>query len=103
MKLIDQAAESAKVVLKPRRVGRTIRVGVMKGLSSPCILPYLKRFENVTAEEFDTFSLVALDKYDCVFLPDNSYDKGMYFDVVRAYVERGGGGAFLEGSLCGHK
>ena len=103
LKLIGQAAASAQVVLKPRRIGRTIRVGVMKGLSSPCILPYLERFENVTAEEFDTFSLASLDRYDCVFLPDSSYDKGMYFDVVRAYVERGGGGVFLEGSLCGHR
>ena len=103
LKLIDQAAESAKVVLKPRRVGRTIRVGVMKGLSSPCIMPFLGRFANVAAEEFDTFSLASLDRYDCVFLPDNSYDKAQYFDVVKAYVERGGGGVFLEGSLCGHK
>ena len=103
LKLIDQAAESAKVVLRPRRIGRTIRVGVKKGLSSPCILSYLERFENVTAEAFDAFSLASLDRYDCVFLPDNSYDKGLYFDVVRAYVERGGGGVFLEGALCGHK
>ena len=103
LKLIDQTAESAKVVLKPRRVGRTIRVGVMKGLTSPCILPYLEQFENVTAEEFDTFSLAELDRYDCVFLPDVSYDKSVYFSAVKAYVERGGGGVFLEGALCGHK
>ena len=27
----------------------------------------------------------------------------MYFDAVKAYVEKGGGGVFLEGPLCGNK
>ena len=103
MKLIDQTAASAQVVMKPRRIGRKVKVGVMKGLSSPCILLWLERFENVAAEEFDVLSLAALDKYDCVFLPEKPYDKDVFASAVKAYVEKGGGGVFLEGGLCGHR
>jgi len=103
MKLIDQTAASAQVVMKPRRIGRKVKVGVMKGLSSRCILTWLEQFENVAAEEFDVFSLASLDKYDCVFLPEKPYDKDVFASAVKAYVEKGGGGMFLEGGLCGHK
>ena len=103
LKLIDEAAASAQILLSPRRIGRKVKVGVMKGLSSPCILPWLEQFENVAAEEFDVLSLAALDRYDCVFLPEKPYDKDLFASTVREYVEKGGGGVFLEGALCGHK
>lgn len=100
---IDRTTEAAKVVLKPRRIGRTIRVGLLKGFSTPCVRPYLERFENVTVEEFDSVTLAQLDRFDCVFLPEKPYEKDVYFPSVKAYVEKGGGGVFLEGALCGNK
>jgi len=38
-----------------------------------------------------------------VFLPSKPYDKAEFFLNLKRYVEQGGRGVYLEGSLCGHR
>ena len=100
--LIDRTESSARVTLSPRKIGRFVKLGVFTGDGAKCIKPYFDRFENVKAEVFDSLTLAELDRFDCVFLPACDYDKSAFFANVTAYVERGGGGVFLEGPLCGN-
>ena len=104
MKRLDSATASAGVILKPRRIGRFIRVGITsKGRSANGTKEYLDGFANVKASVIDDISLAELDKYDCVIFTSGAYDKEEFFRNVAAYAERGGGGVFLEGYLCGGK
>jgi hypothetical protein len=60
-------------------------------------------FENVEASFAPSLDLAELDKYDCVFVRSDAYEKDVFFNNLRAYAERGGGGVWLEGYVCGHK
>ena len=100
---IDRALSSARVVLKPRRVGRVVKVGITAGESGEATKRYLDRFVNVKAEIMPSISLSELDKYDCVFVMDRKWDKDEFYANIRAYVERGAGGVYLEGPLAGNR
>lgn len=101
---LERKLSSASIILKRRRPGRFVKVGVFKGNGSEATLKFLKNFKNVKAEIIDNLSLETLDKFDCVFMlkPDsvNHFD---YFNNLRRYVIDGGGGVLFEHSLCGNK
>ena len=101
-RMLSDAEDSASVVLKPRTYGPCIAVGVFESLAGRCIKAYLDRFANVKVEFFSSLSLSELDRFDCVFLPSCPYDKTHFFNNVRAFVQKGGGGVVLEGAVCGH-
>lgn len=101
--LFERAEASAKVVMQPRKIGRYVKLGIVKGGGAEGVKSYFDRYENVRAEIFDSISLAALDAYDCVVLTCKPYDKAEFFPNVKTYVEKGGGGVFFEGTLCGHK
>jgi hypothetical protein len=100
---LEDALASAKVLIKPRRIGSKIKVGVVFGPSQKGALEYFADFENVEPIALDSISLANLDRCDCVFLPSREYDKKEFFANLKIYVERGGGGVCLEGQICGHK
>lgn len=102
-KRLDDALESAKVVLEPRRIGRFIKIGITNGKSAKGTKEYFDGFSNVRATIIDGISIKELDKYDCIFCTSNSYEKDSFFRDIAAYVNQGGGGVFLEGPLCGHE
>ena len=99
----DRALSSARVVLKPRRAGRVVKVGVTAGPSGEATKRYLDKFANVKAELIPSIALSEFDKYDCVFVMSGQWDKDEFYANVRAYVERGAGGVYLEGPLAGNK
>jgi len=99
--LLDRAEASAKVTLEPRKIGRSVKVGIAESGPAKSMKAYLDRFENVYAEIFDGLSLATLNAYDCVIVPDNAYEKAEFFANLKAYVEKGAGGVYLEGALCG--
>ena len=101
--LLDRTEASAKVTLQPRKIGRKVKLGIAGAKWKDGIKAYFDDFENVEAKTFDSIALSELDRFDCVILADHAYDKAEYFANVKAYVERGGGGVYLEGALCGHK
>ena len=103
MRMLERAEASAHVVLAPRKIGRFVKVGIHAGSTAPCVKEYLDRFENVRAEIFDSLALAELNRFDCVFLTQRRYDKDDYFNNLKAYVEKGGGGVFFEGDLCGNR
>lgn len=100
--LFDEAIASAKTVLRPRRIGRCIKVGVLKSRAAAGAKEFLDGFRNVRAEIVDDLSLASLDRCDCVLVSARAYDKDAFFDNLRNYAEKGGGGVYLEGYLCGH-
>ena len=100
--LIDRAEASARVVLQPRKIGRKVKLGLV-GKGTEGIREFFDGFANVETMQLASLDLTELDKCDCVFVRNGAYEKDLYFNSVRAYVERGGGGAWLEGYLCGHK
>lgn len=101
-KAFVNAIDSAKVTLQPRRIGRFVKVGILKGDAAKGIKEYLDTFSNVKATVISNISLAELDRYDCIFVPASSYDKSDFFRNFKAYVEQGGGGVVFEGALCGH-
>ena len=102
-KLFDRTEASARVTLKPRKIGRKVKIGIAGSEWQRGIKEFFDDYENVEVSFFDSIALSELDAFDCVILTDHPYDKTEFFSNVKAYVERGGGGAYLEGSLCGHK
>lgn len=102
-KLIDRAEASAKVVMEPRKIGRYVKLGIVKAGPYVGVKKYFDRFENVKAEVFDNLSLATLDAYDCVIILDKAYDKDEFFANLKTYVEKGAGGVYIEGALCGSK
>lgn len=102
-KMVDRAEASAKVVMSPRKIGRFVKVGITKAAPSDGVLKWFSRFENVKAEVFEGLSLASLDAYDCVIILDKPYEKDEFFSNLRTYAERGGGGVYLEGPLCGSR
>ena len=100
--LLDRAEASAKVTLMPRKIGKKVKIGVL-GRNGAGMLEYFGGFENVEAEAAASLDIAELDKYDCLFVRSDSYDKELFFRNIRAYVERGGGGVWLDGDICGHK
>jgi len=100
--VLDQTEASARITLEPRKIGAVVKLGVHRGGGDVCIKEYFDQFENVKAEYFDSISLAELNRFDCVFLTQKQYEKDAFFTNVKAYVEKGGGGVFLEGELCGN-
>lgn len=100
--LFDRAEASAKVTLQPRKIGKKVKIGIV-GHNGQGMKEFFDGFENVDASFAKSLDLVELDKYDCVFVRSDPYDKDIYFNNLRAYAERGGAGVWLEGYLCGHK
>ncbi len=99
----DHAEASAKVTLKPRRVGRHIRVGITRAPSAAGVKEYLDRFANVKAEIIESLAAAELDRFDCVFVLSAPRDKDEVFRNLRAYVETCAGGLYLEADVCGLK
>ena len=100
---IDRSLSSARVILKPRRAGRVVKVGITSGPSGEATKRYLDKFVNVKAELIPSIALSELDKYDCVFVMSGQWDRDEFYANVRAYAERGAGGVYLEGPLGGNK
>lgn len=103
MKMLARTEASARVVLAPRKIGREVKVGVVKDGGYVGIMKYLDCFANIRAETFDSLDLATLDRFDCVILVNKAYDKDDFFSNLKTYVEKGGGGVYFEGPLCGHK
>lgn len=101
-KAIDDLLASAKVGLKPRQAKGKIRIGVVSGPSQKGALEFFNGFENVETLALDSISLANLDSCDCVYVPSRVYDKKEYFFNLKEFVEKAGGGVYLEGQLCGH-
>jgi len=100
--LLLERLESAKVVLKPRRPGPIVRIGVHKGFGANGTAEFLDQFKNAEADVIDTLSLAVLDKYDCVFIMQTgSVSKDDYFFNLRRYVTEGGGGVLFQHDMCG--
>jgi hypothetical protein len=96
--------ESAETVVKPRQPGEYIKIAIYKGLGAKGTKEYLDGFSNVKAEIIDNISLKTLNEYDCVFmLRDHSIDRFDYFQNLKTYVVKGGGGVVFEHTFCGHK
>lgn len=102
LKLLADAEDSASVVLKTRTYGPCVNIGVFETSAGRCIKAYLERFQDVKVEFFSSLSLSELNRFDCVFLPSHPYDKAHFFNNIRAFVTKGGGGVVLEGAVCGH-
>lgn len=100
--LLDRAEASAKVTLMPRKIGKKVKVGIV-GSKGAGMLEFFGGFENVEAEAAASLDLGELDRFDCVFVRSDAYDKELFFRNLRAYAERGGGGVWLEGDICGHQ
>lgn len=100
--LIDRAEASARVVLQPRKIGKKVKLGVV-GRKGEGIKGFFDGFENVEASLVPSLDLAELDKYDCIFVRNDAYEKDLYYNSIRSYVTRGGGGVWVEGYLCGHK
>ena len=101
--LFDRAEASAKVVMEPRKIGRYVKLGITRCLGAAGVKEYFDQFENVKAELMDSIALSELDRFDCVFVSSRPYDKDEFFANLKTYVEKGAGGVYLEGPLCGHK
>ena len=101
-KLFDRAEASAKVVLQPRKIGKKVKLGIV-GKKGEGIKSFFDGFENVEVSFVPSLDLAELDKYDCIFVRSDAYEKGLYFNSIHAYVTHGGGGVWIEGYLCGHK
>lgn len=103
-KQLERKLESAEVVLQPRRPGRFVKIGVFAGSGAKGTLDFFERFANVKAERVDDLSLKTLDRFDCVFmLNSTAIDRFDYFQNLRDYVVKGGGGVLFEHALCGNK
>ena len=99
---LDRAEASAKVVLQPRKIGKKVKLGIV-GKKSEGVKAFFDEFENVEATLVSSLDLAELNKYDCIFVRNDAYEKDLYYNNIRSYVTRGGGGVWLEGYLCGHK
>ena len=99
---IENVLASARVTLRPRRIGRYVRVGVTSGPSGDRTKAFLDGFENVRAEMIDSLSLAELDRFDCVFVMDRQWAKDEFYNNLRAYANKGAGGVYLEGPLSGN-
>ena len=100
--LFDRTEASAKVTLQPRKIGKRVKLGIV-GKNGQGMKEFFDGFENVEASFAPSLDLAELDKYDCVFVRSDAYEKDVFFNNLRAYAERGGGGVWLEGYVCGHK
>jgi len=100
--LLEERLASASVVLKPRRPGKVIRVGIHKGLGEKGTKAFFDTFKNVEAEIIESLSLAVLDRYDCVFiLQTKSVDRADYFHGLPQYIRKGGGGVVFQHDMCG--
>jgi len=101
-KMIRDRLADVRLVLKPRRPGEFIRVGIHKGLGQAGTLAFFEQFKNVKAEIIETLSLTNLDRFDCVFLlQTTSISESDVMNNVRRYVLEGGGGVVFQHDLCG--
>jgi hypothetical protein len=101
-RLLEERLASASVVLKPRRPGKVLKVGIHKGLGMNGTKAYFDTFENVEAEIIESLSLAVLDRYDCVFiLQTKSVDRADYFHSLPRYVREGGGTVVFQHDMCG--
>lgn len=100
--MLSTRIADASVVLKPRRAGEFIKVGILKSNGHKGTLEYFEQFKNVKAEIIDSLNLAILDKFDCVFiLKRKDINKTDFFFNVRRYVEETGGGVIIEHDLIG--
>ena len=100
--LLEERLASAAVVLKPRRPGEVIKVGIHKGLGEKGTKAFFDTFANVEAEIIESLSMAVLDRYDCVFiLQTKSVDRADYFHGLPRYVREGGGGVVFQHDMCG--
>ena len=101
-KMLNEQLASAKVVLKPRRPGPVVMVGIYKGLGAEGTKVFFDQFENVKAEIIDSLALSVLDRYDCVFIMQtSSVNKDDYFFNLPRYVNESGGGVIFQHDMCG--
>ena len=100
--LLQQRLDSLRITMKPRAVGATVKVGLYKGMGADGTRQYLERFQNVSAEIFDSLSLAVLDRYDCVFIfQTGSVIEHDYFSNLPRYVRDGGRGVLFQHAMCG--
>jgi predicted SnoaL-like aldol condensation-catalyzing enzyme len=100
--MLSTRLADANVVLKPRRAGKYIKVGIYAGTGQKGTLEYFEQFKNVKPEIINSLNLAVLDKFDCVFVLKNAnINKTDFFFNLRQYVEQGGGGVIIEHDLIG--
>lgn len=101
-KMLKDQLASVNVVLKPRRPGPVVNVGLHRGHGAKSTELFFKDFKNVKAEIIDSLSLATLDKFDCVFVFQSSSlpEDDVFINLVR-YVKEGGGGVVFQHDLVG--
>jgi len=101
--MLEEELATAAIVLRPRRVGPVIKVGIYKGYGAKGTLEFFSDFKNLQAELIESLSLSNLVKYDCVFLMQtSSVSKEDVFGQLKDYIEKGGGGVVFQHDLCGY-
>ncbi|OGV46078.1 MAG: hypothetical protein A2017_03960 [Lentisphaerae bacterium GWF2_44_16] len=101
-KMLNDQLESSKVVLKPRRPGPSVMVGIYKGLGAEGTKAFLDQFKNVKTDIIDSLTLSVLDRYDCIFIMQtSSVKKDDYFFNLPRYVNESGGGVIFQHEMCG--
>lgn len=101
--MLEEELATAAIVLRPRRVGPVVKVGIYKGYGANGTLEFFADFKNLQAELIDSLSLSNLVKYDCIFLMQTrSISKEDVFGQLKDYVEKGGGGVVFQHDLCGY-
>lgn len=92
----------ANVILKPRRTGEYVKIGILDGIGQNGTLEYFEQFRNVKAKIIDSLNLATIDQFDCVFiLKKKNINKTDFLFNVRRYVEKSGGNIIIEHDLIG--
>ncbi len=89
-------------VIKPRKAGEVVRIGIFRGAGAENTAKYFNMFENAQADIIDSLSTPVIYEYDCLFIANSgNYVEHEYFGNLQMYAGEGGRGVVIQHAMLG--